>query len=86
MLVIVPVFASVCDTELMVGFILVGTLAVNRTVFSPIEVLPLFVVHLIVTVPLVVLGMLLASVKGIVHVCWVVTPVAIDTYALPANE
>ena len=62
-----PVAASVCVAELMVGITVVGTVAVNRAVFSPTTVLPFFVMHLMVIVPLVVFGMLFASEIGIVQ-------------------
>jgi hypothetical protein len=60
----------------MVGTTDVGTLAVKVTVFVPTVVLPLLVIHLTVTTPLVLFGTLLAR-SGTVHVYDVPTPVVI---------
>ena len=86
MVVMVPVLASACVTALMVGITVEGTLAVRRAVFSPTTAVPFLVIHLIVTVPLVVLGILFARVRGTAQYIEVAIPVPMETKAPPAKE
>ena len=86
MVVEMLVLPSVSVTALMVGTMLVGTFAVRSTVVVPTVEVPFLVMHRMVTVPLVVFGILLASAKGIVQVVDVATPVWIATYVPPAKE
>ena len=63
----IPAVASVRVTLEIVGTTELGTFAVKSTVFVPTVVLPFFVMHLMVTVPLAAFGIESARESGTVH-------------------